>query len=84
MTEAQRLKDLLEAFNAHDLDRIMAFFADDCVLETPRGSQPWGTRFVAVRRYERVWGSVLKACRTCTTARTSTGHVVNTPSPGGC
>ncbi|HEY8201938.1 MAG TPA: nuclear transport factor 2 family protein, partial [Actinomycetota bacterium] len=34
MTDVQNLKDLLEAFNAHDLDRIMAFFADDCVLET--------------------------------------------------
>ena len=40
-----RLKELLEAFNAYDLDRIMGFFADDCVLETPRGPNPWGTRF---------------------------------------
>jgi ketosteroid isomerase-like protein len=40
-----RLKDLVEAFNAHDLDRIMGFFAADCVLETPRGPDPWGTRF---------------------------------------
>ena len=23
----------------------MSFFADDCVLETPRGEHPWGTRF---------------------------------------
>jgi ketosteroid isomerase-like protein len=38
------LKGLCEAFNAHDLDRIMDFFADDCVLEMPRGDQPWGTR----------------------------------------
>jgi ketosteroid isomerase-like protein len=37
---------LLQAFNAHDLDRIMAFFTEDCVLETPRGTEPWGTRFV--------------------------------------
>jgi ketosteroid isomerase-like protein len=36
---------LCEAFNAHDLDRIMAFFSDDCVLEMPRGSEPWGSRF---------------------------------------
>ena len=35
---------LCDAFNAHDLDRIMAFFADDCVLEMPRGAEPWGTR----------------------------------------
>jgi ketosteroid isomerase-like protein len=39
------LQELCDAFNAHDLDRIMAFFADDCVLEMPRGSNPWGQRF---------------------------------------
>jgi steroid delta-isomerase-like uncharacterized protein len=39
------LKELCEAFNAHDLDRIMALFSDDCVLEMPRGSRPWGARF---------------------------------------
>jgi ketosteroid isomerase-like protein len=38
------LTELCAAFNAHDLDRIMVFFSDDCVLEMPRGSQPWGTR----------------------------------------
>ncbi|ARP68460.1 ketosteroid isomerase (plasmid) [Mesorhizobium sp. WSM1497] len=38
------LTELCVAFNAHDLDRIMAFFADDCVLEMPRGAEPWGTR----------------------------------------
>lgn len=40
-----KLVGLCEAFNAHDLDRIMTFFADDCVLEMPRGPEPWGTRF---------------------------------------
>ena len=39
------LAALCDAFNAHDLDRIMSFFADDCVLEMPRGSRPWGARF---------------------------------------
>jgi ketosteroid isomerase-like protein len=24
----------------------MSHFADDCVLETPRGPEPWGSRFV--------------------------------------
>ena len=41
----ERLIGLCEAFNAHDLDRIMAFFAEDCVLEMPRGPHAWGTRF---------------------------------------
>ena len=36
------LTELCDAFNAHDLDRIMALFADDCVLEMPRGNEPWG------------------------------------------
>ena len=40
----QTLEGLCDAFNAHDLDRIMSYFADDCVLEMPRGSQPWGAR----------------------------------------
>jgi ketosteroid isomerase-like protein len=38
------LERVLAAFNAHDLDAIMAFFSDDCVLETPRGPEPWGQR----------------------------------------
>jgi ketosteroid isomerase-like protein len=38
------LERLLDAFNAHDLDAIMSFFADDCVLELPRGAEPWGRR----------------------------------------
>ena len=40
------LKALVAAFNAHDLDAIMALFADDAVLEMPRGPDPWGRRFV--------------------------------------
>jgi len=32
------LRQLCGAFNAHDLDRIMGLFADDCILEMPRGS----------------------------------------------
>jgi steroid delta-isomerase-like uncharacterized protein len=33
------LDALLDAFNAHDLDAIMAFFTEDCVLDTPRGQR---------------------------------------------
>lgn len=43
------LTKLCEAFNAHDLDRIMEFFSDDCVLEMPRGSERWGSRFEGKR-----------------------------------
>jgi len=40
-----KLTEICDAFNAHDLDRIMSFFADDCVLEMPRGNKPYGSRF---------------------------------------
>ena len=43
------LIELCAAFNAHDLERIMSFFSDDCVLEMPRGSMPWGSRFEGKR-----------------------------------
>jgi len=42
----ETLRQLVAAFNSHDLDRVMSFFADDCVLELPRGRDPWGTRYV--------------------------------------
>ena len=53
MTDERTLRALVEAFNAHELDRIMAFFADDCVLETPRGSEPWGTRYTGQEEVRR-------------------------------
>lgn len=40
------LRDLFAAFNAHDLDRIMTFFAEDCSFDMPHGPQPFGTRYV--------------------------------------
>ena len=40
------LKGFLDAFNRHDVDDIMTYFADDCVFYMPRGSGPRGDRFV--------------------------------------
>ena len=40
----ETLKAIADAFNAHDLDAIMEFFADDCSFDMPRGGQPWGRR----------------------------------------
>lgn len=40
------LQQLLDVFNRHDLDAIIAFFADDAVMELPRGPEPWGMRYV--------------------------------------
>jgi ketosteroid isomerase-like protein len=44
--EAMRvLEAVTAAFDRHDLDGIMAHFADDAVFDAPRGTEPWGTRF---------------------------------------
>jgi ketosteroid isomerase-like protein len=39
------LKSYLEAFNRHDLEAIMDYFADDCVFYMPRGATPRGDRY---------------------------------------
>ena len=49
MSEAvsyELLKGFLEAFNRHDLDSIMEYFAEDCVFYMPRGGKPRGDRYV--------------------------------------
>lgn len=48
MTErvtVELLKGFLDAFNRHDLDAIMEYFADDCVFYMPRGAGPRGDRY---------------------------------------
>lgn len=41
----ETLREVLDAFNRHDLDAIMSHFAEDAVFESPRGQGPSGTRF---------------------------------------
>ena len=43
---AATLEDLVDAFNRHDVDRIMEFFSEDASVDMPRGTDPWGTRYV--------------------------------------
>jgi ketosteroid isomerase-like protein len=38
------LRDVAAGFDAHDLDRIMSHFTDDCVFEAPRGPEAFGRR----------------------------------------
>lgn len=42
---AETLKQILDAFNRHDLDSIMEFFSDDCTFDFPRGPEFYGQRF---------------------------------------
>ncbi len=46
LVTVELLKGFLEAFNQHDLDSIMDYFADDCVFYMPRGSTPRGDKYV--------------------------------------
>lgn len=40
------LEEILDAFNRHDTDAIMQYFADDCTFDMPRGPEPWGRRLI--------------------------------------
>ena len=42
----ETLKEILDAFNRHDLDAIMEYFSDDCSFDFPRGPESWGQRFI--------------------------------------
>lgn len=57
MDEAEHMLSALDGlaagFNAHDIDAIMAFFAEDCSLDMPRGPSPHGTRYVGKEEVRR-------------------------------
>jgi steroid delta-isomerase-like uncharacterized protein len=52
-TRVEDLREVLDAFNQHDLDSIMSHFAEDCVFESPRGPDTWGHRFVGKEEVAR-------------------------------
>ena len=39
-------KQVMDAFNRHDLDAIMSHFSEDCSFDFPRGPEYFGQRFV--------------------------------------
>jgi len=41
---ADDLSSLFDAFNRHDIDGIMRFFAEDCVFDAVGGPEVYGTR----------------------------------------
>ena len=43
------MQGFLDAFNAHDVDAIMSFFTEDCVMDMPRGPAPGGHRLTGLR-----------------------------------
>jgi ketosteroid isomerase-like protein len=56
VTEAEilaALHGLAAAFNARDIDAVMSFFAPDCSLDMPRGTEPYGTRFQGIEQVKK-------------------------------
>ncbi len=47
------LQVVLDAFNQHDLDKIMSFFSEEIVFDSPRGPDRWGRRFVGMEEVRR-------------------------------
>lgn len=39
------VEKFLKPWNAHDVEGVISLMTDDCIWETTRGSQPYGTRF---------------------------------------
>lgn len=54
------LKQILEAFNRHDLDAIMEFFSDECSFDAPRGPDYVGRRFVGKAQVREALGGRFK------------------------
>jgi len=42
----ERLDEFMEAWNAHDVQRIVSFFADDCVFHASVGPELMGVTYV--------------------------------------
>ena len=78
-----KLSRLAAAFNAHDIDAVMRFFAPDCSLDMPRGSEPHGTRFQGIDQVRRVSGAALNPRQMYITATWSTSYLASVVCPGG-
>ena len=64
-TSDEALLDILvrhtEAWNRHDLDALMALFAEDCVFEASGGDEATGARYEGTREVRAAFGGVLES-----------------------
>lgn len=58
---AEDLAHLFDAFNRHDIDKIMAFFAEDCVFNAVGGPEVFGTRIEGTGSIAAAFSGVWKA-----------------------
>lgn len=52
------LKSFADAFNAHDLDRIMAHMTDDCIFEASAGPDSNGEKFTGQGQVKKAFENV--------------------------
>lgn len=50
-----------EAWNSHDIDRLMRLFSDDCVFEASGGPEHCGTRFSGLATVRAAFADVLES-----------------------
>ena len=62
-----------DAWNSHDIDRLMQLFADDCVFDASGGDEPCGRRFEGRAEVRRAFEEVLTSMPD---ARWGDGHHV--------
>jgi ketosteroid isomerase-like protein len=55
MVEVDTLDSFFEAFNSKDIDAILEFFHDDCVIYGPRGSDARGKKFSGKYEFEKAF-----------------------------
>ena len=58
----RQLQEYSDAWNEHDIDRIMEFMTEDCIFETGGGPERYGTRYeghdAVKRRFIEVWTEI--------------------------
>jgi len=63
--DSDELKRLLiehtDAWNSHDIDRLMSLFADDCVFEASGGTEHFGTRLAGHARVRIAFADVFES-----------------------
>lgn len=60
MPTVQFLDAFAEGWNAHDVDRLMSFMADDCAFETTAGPEVCGKRYEGRDRVRDAFARVFK------------------------
>ena len=80
----EMLEKLLDAFNSHEIDAVTSFFADDCVLEMPRGTRIHGGEgWKGGSESARDLRAASPVSPTLTTATRATGSPASAAAPNG-